>query len=73
MRAHGINDSKPLASQQLPWASVPGFDCRFAGTSWFGDEVVWLAAEPAAPLRALMAAVHAAFPQYPPSAACSPR
>jgi 2'-5' RNA ligase len=47
-------------------ASVPGFDCRFAGTGWFGDQVVWLAPEPASPFRALTAAVHAAFPQRPP-------
>ncbi len=47
-------------------ASVPGFDCRFAGTDWFGNEVVWLAPEPADPFRALTAAVHAAFPQYAP-------
>jgi 2'-5' RNA ligase superfamily len=47
-------------------ASVPGFDCRFAVTDWFADQVVWLAPEPASPFRALTAAVHAAFPQCPP-------
>jgi len=47
-------------------ASVPGFDCQFADTGWFGDQVVWLAPEPASPFRALTAAVHAAFPQFPP-------
>jgi hypothetical protein len=47
-------------------ASVAGFDCRFAGTQWFGEEVLWLAPEPAAPFLALTAAAHAAFPQYPP-------
>jgi 2'-5' RNA ligase superfamily len=47
-------------------ASVQGFDCRFAGTGWFGDQAVWLAPEPAGPFRALTAAVHAAFPQCPP-------
>jgi hypothetical protein len=46
--------------------SVPGFGCRFAGTNWFGEDVLWLAPEPAGPFRALIAAVHAAFPQYPP-------
>ena len=46
--------------------SVPGFGCRFAGTDWFGEDVLWLAPEPAGPFRALTAAVHAAFPQYPP-------
>ena len=46
--------------------SVPAFGCRFAGTGWFGEDVLWLAPEPAGPFRALIAAVHAAFPQYPP-------
>ena len=46
--------------------SVPGFGCRFASTDWFGEDVLWLAPEPAGPFRALTAAVHAAFPQYPP-------
>ena len=46
--------------------SVPGFGCRFAGTDWFGEDVLWLAPEPAGPFRALTAAVHGAFPQYPP-------
>jgi hypothetical protein len=46
--------------------SVPAFGCRFADTDWFGEDVLWLAPEPAGPFRALTAAVHAAFPQYPP-------
>jgi len=46
--------------------SVPGFDCRLAGTDLFGEDVLWLAPEPAGPFRALSAAVHAAFPQDPP-------
>ena len=46
--------------------SVPGFGCRFARTDWFGEDVLSLAPEPAGPFRALTAAVHAAFPQYPP-------
>jgi hypothetical protein len=46
--------------------SVPGFACRFPGTDWFGEDVLWLAPEPAGPFRALTAAVHAAFPRYPP-------
>ena len=47
-------------------ASVQSFGCQFAATGWFGDQVVWLAPEPASPFRALTAAVHAAFPQCPP-------
>lgn len=55
-----------IATAAAAVASVPAFDCRFASTGWFGDEVVWLAPEPAGPFSALTAAVHAAFPHYPP-------
>ena len=55
-----------LANAAAAVASVQGFDCRFATTGWFGDQTVWLAPEPAGPFRALMAAVHAVFPQCPP-------
>jgi hypothetical protein len=55
-----------IATAAAAVASVPGFDCVFASTDWFDDEVLWLAPEPAEPFRALTAAVHGAFPQYPP-------
>jgi len=48
--------------------SVAAFDCVFAGTEWFGDEVLWLAPEPDAPFRRLTAAIWAAFPDHPPYA-----
>ena len=35
---------------------VPGFGCRFAGTNWFGEDILWLAPEPAGPFRALTTA-----------------
>jgi 2'-5' RNA ligase len=47
-------------------ASVRAFECEFASICWFGDDVVWLAPEPAGPFRALTNMVHAAFPQFPP-------
>jgi 2'-5' RNA ligase len=47
-------------------ASVRAFDCVFARTRWFGQDVLWLAPEPDDPFRALTSAAHAAFPQYPP-------
>ncbi|HLQ53010.1 MAG TPA: 2'-5' RNA ligase family protein [Streptosporangiaceae bacterium] len=47
-------------------ASVRAFDCEFARVCWFGEDVVWLAPEPAGPFRALTNLVHAAFPQFPP-------
>lgn len=46
--------------------SVEAFDCRFAHTRWFGEEVLWLAPDPDAPFRRLTAAVWQAFPQHPP-------
>ena len=46
--------------------SVSSFDCRFPGTAWFGDEVLWLTPVPDGPFRALIRAVSAAFPGYPP-------
>jgi len=47
-------------------ASVGSFDCEFAGTKWFGQDVLWLAPEPDEPFRALTRAVRAAFPHYRP-------
>ncbi len=46
--------------------SVPAFECRFARSAWFGDEVLWLAPEPAEAFRDLFSAVWRAFPQHPP-------
>jgi hypothetical protein len=42
--------------------SVSAFECEFAATAWFGEEVVWLAPRPDEPFRALTRAVSAAFP-----------
>jgi 2'-5' RNA ligase superfamily protein len=46
--------------------AVPAFDLVFGRTRRFGDQVLWLAPQPEAPLRALTAAVWARFPQTPP-------
>jgi 2'-5' RNA ligase len=46
--------------------SVAAFDCRFARTAWFGEDVVYLDPEPAQPFRELTAAVWTAFPEHPP-------
>ncbi len=45
---------------------VAAFDCRFARTQWFGQDVLWLDPEPARPFRDLTAAVCDAFPHHPP-------
>jgi 2'-5' RNA ligase len=42
------------------------FECVFARTEWFRDDVVWLAPEPSRPFRDLTAAVWRAFPDHPP-------
>ena len=46
--------------------SVPAFDCVFARTAWFGEDVLWLAPEPDGPFRDLIRRLAAAFPDYPP-------
>jgi hypothetical protein len=46
--------------------SVSVFECEFAATAWFGEEVVWLAPRPDERFRALTQAVSAAFPGYLP-------
>jgi 2'-5' RNA ligase len=46
--------------------SVAEFGCVFRRTAWFNERVLWLAPEPDAPFRALIRAVTAAFPDYPP-------
>lgn len=47
-------------------AAVPAFGCVFARCRWFEQEVLWLAPEPDAPLRALTEAVCRAFPMHLP-------
>jgi 2'-5' RNA ligase len=47
---------------------VGAFDCSFAQTSWFGQEVLWLAPDPAQPFRDLTSGVFGAFPDHPPYA-----
>ncbi|MGM1060024.1 2'-5' RNA ligase family protein [Saccharothrix sp. Mg75] len=47
-------------------AGAPAFGCAFRRTEWFGEDVLWLAPEPAAPFRALTEAVWRRFPDWPP-------
>jgi 2'-5' RNA ligase len=46
--------------------SVPSFDCTFARTAWFDDDVLWLAPDPDGPFRRLIQSVVSAFPAYQP-------
>jgi hypothetical protein len=64
--APGEIDDDLLAKLGAVVASVPSFDTVFARTSWFGNEVLYLAPEPDSPFRTLMAAVWDAFPALPP-------
>lgn len=47
-------------------ASVSAFGCEFPATSWFGEDVLYLAPRPGEPFRALTRAICAAFPGYLP-------
>ncbi len=46
--------------------TVPRFEVALTRVEWFGDTVVWLAAEPDEGFRALTAAVWHHFPETPP-------
>jgi 2'-5' RNA ligase len=59
-------DDKVLSKLADVVRSVPAFDVTFARVAWFGQEVVWLAPDPAGPFSALTRAVCAKFPDYPP-------
>ncbi len=42
------------------------FECVFSRVAWFGQDVVWLAPDPAEPFRALTERVWRRFPECPP-------
>jgi 2'-5' RNA ligase len=48
------------------FAAAPAFLCVFAECRWFGDEVLWLAPDPAQEFRELTRAVVERFPAYEP-------
>ena len=47
-------------------ATVPAFFLTLTDIAWFGDRVVWLKPDPAAPFRQLTAAVTGRYPQCRP-------
>lgn len=59
-------DGTAVAALSAAVATVPAFDCTFATTAWFGNDVLWLAPDPSQPLRQLTLAVWGAFPDHPP-------
>ncbi len=64
--APGDVDDELVARLGGAVGAVPAFDVTFPRTAWFGDDVLWLAPEPAQPFCDLTAAVFAAFPDHPP-------
>ena len=48
------------------FAAVSAFEHRLVRTSWFDEDVLWLAPEDVAPFRSLTESVHREFPDYPP-------
>jgi len=59
-------DAALIARLAVVLRSVDAFPAEFERCEWFGDEVLWLAPEPAQPFRNLTAAVWREFSQYPP-------
>jgi 2'-5' RNA ligase len=57
---------KTIREVGVALAGVHAFDCVFAQVNWFGEDVVWLAPEPAEPFLALTEAVYRQFPDHPP-------
>ena len=49
-------------------ATAKAFDATWRETRWFGEDVLWVAPEPADRFRALTETVAAAFPDHPPYA-----
>lgn len=64
--APGRVDHHVIAALAAAVQTIPTFDCVFARTGWFGEDVVWLEPEPAQPFRGFTAAVHEAFPEHAP-------
>jgi 2'-5' RNA ligase len=48
------------------FAAVPAFEHRLVRTSWFDEDVLWLAPEDDAPFRSLTESVQREFPDYLP-------
>jgi 2'-5' RNA ligase len=59
-------DERVIALVAEAMAPVPAFECSFARSRWFGQDVLWLDPEPARPFRDLTTAVSTAFPEHPP-------
>ncbi|HEY0951504.1 2'-5' RNA ligase family protein [Nocardioides sp.] len=59
-------DAQVVAALGSALAAQRSFDCAFSTCGWFGEDVLWLAPEPAQRFRDLTAAVVERFPGFPP-------
>lgn len=59
-------DEAAMTALRRAVCSVRRFDFALTDTGWFGGEILWLAPGDASPFVRLTAAVHRAFPAYPP-------
>lgn len=59
-------DQRVLAALTAAVATVPAFEVALVRCEWFGEQVLWLAPEPAQPFRRLTLAIHRRFPDHPP-------
>jgi 2'-5' RNA ligase superfamily len=59
-------DAAVLGQLERLFAAVPRFAFRLDRTSWFDDQVVWLAPSDPGPFRTLIQRVVEAFPAYTP-------
>lgn len=58
--------SAVLGDLKAAVAEHDAFECVFSRVAWFGEDVLWLAPDPAEPFRALTHRVWRAFPECPP-------
>lgn len=59
-------DDEVLSRLARVLRTVPAFELTLARVDWFGDDVVWLAPEPAQPFHDLTTGVSREFPDHPP-------
>lgn len=59
-------DDRVVAALTAAFSNTCAFECSFARTTWFGDDVLWLDPEPAEPFGSLTDAVWRAFREHPP-------
>ncbi|MDX3194650.1 2'-5' RNA ligase family protein [Streptomyces sp. MN03-5084-2B] len=62
----------PAVVGDLGTVLTGAFECVFSRVAWFGQDVVWLAPDPAEPFRALTERVWRRFPECPPYGGAHP-